>query len=393
MHYDYSRADRVGEPARPGGFGGRFTLGTGDDPRCRTVRDRPPAVRAAFPSVVLPGSVSVAEALGIDRETVSSLMAPLEYVPVVEEAFRAHARGRCLAPGALHADAPEGEFHVKTGGFLEPEPRFAVKANAGFFANERLRGLPNIQGVILLFDASDGRLLALLDSVEITIRRTAAATAAAARALARRDASSIAVLGCGTQARAHLEMLCDLLPIERGFAWSRDPERAERFARAMTERLARPVEAVRDPADAVAASHVCVTCTPSREPILASGWVRPGSFVAAVGADSPEKQEVEPALLARSRVVVDLLEQCAAVGELHHALAAGAMDRKAVHGTLGEVLIGRVPGRTDPDEIFLFDSTGTALQDAAAAEAVYRRAVRSSGGMAGGTAGGTRRPG
>lgn len=134
--------------------------------------------------------MSVAKALRLDGETVSSLMAPMEYITVVEDAFRAHARRRCLVPGAVHTDAPEGEFHVNTGGFLEPEARFAVKANAGFFANERLRGPPNIQGVILLFDASDGRLLAVLDSVEITIRRTAAATAAAAAVYRRATASA-----------------------------------------------------------------------------------------------------------------------------------------------------------------------------------------------------------
>lgn len=316
----------------------------------------------------------------LDRETVSSLLAPEEYVSVIEGAFRAHAEGRSLSPGAGHTDAPEGEFHVKTGGFLDPVPRFAVKANGGFFGNEERFGLPNVQGAILLFDGRNGRPLALLDSIEITIRRTGAATAVAARALARKDASTAAVLGCGTQGRAQLRALISVLPLERAYAWSRSPERATSFAAEMSGEIGLPVEPVRDPAGAVRRSGVCVTSTPAREPILASDWVRPGTFVAAVGADSPEKHEVEPALLARSRVVVDLLEQCASVGELHHALTAGLMEPSGVHGTLGEVLTDRVPGRSDPDQIFLFDSTGTALQDAAAASAVYDRALRSNGG-------------
>lgn len=324
--------------------------------------------------------MSEGELIVLDRQTVSSLMEPGEYVSVVEGAFRAHAEGRCLSPGGSHTDAPEGEFHVKTGGFLDPVPRFAVKANGGFFANEERLGLPNIQGAILLFDARNGRPLALLDSIEITIRRTAAATAVAARALARGDASTVAVLGCGTQGRAQLRALTAVLPLERAYAWSRNPERARTFAAEMSGEIGLPVEAVRDPAAAVGRSRVVVTCTPAREPFLASEWVGPGTFVAAVGADSPEKHEVEPALLARSRVVVDLLEQCASVGELHHVLAAGLMERSGVHGTLGEVLTDRVAARSDPDEVFLFDSTGTALQDAAAASAVYDRAVRSDRG-------------
>ncbi len=326
-------------------------------------------------SEIPPSTMGEDEIIVLDRETVSSLLEFREYVPVVEDAFRAHAEGRCLAPGAIHTDAPGGEFHVKTGGFLQPVPRFAVKANGGFFGNEAQLGLPNIQGAILLFDGRNGRPLALLDSIEITIRRTGAATAVAAKALARSDASTVAVLGCGTQGRVQLRALHAVLRLERAYAWSRSPERASRFAAEMSEETGLPVEAVRDPAEAVGRSRICVTCTPAREPFLAAAWVRPGTFVAAVGADSPEKHEVEPALLARSCVVVDLLEQCARVGELHHALVAGLMEPAGVHGTLGEVLAGRVPGRRDPEEIFLFDSTGTALQDAAAASAVYDQAL------------------
>jgi len=315
--------------------------------------------------------------LVLDRPSVASLLGAEEYVAVIREAFLEHARGEVLPPGATHTDAPGGEFHVKTGGFLRPEPRFAVKANGGFFGNAERHGLPNIQGAILLFDAGNGRPLALLDSIEITIRRTGAATAVAARALAREDASTATVLGCGTQGRAQLEALAAVLPLERVYAWSRSPDRARGFAEAASGELGLRVEAVGEPEEAVRASLVCVTCTPATEPILAAEWVRPGAFVAAVGADSPEKHEVDPRLLARGRVVVDLLDQCASVGELHHAVAEGMIRPDDVHGTLGEVLTGRVPARTGPEEIFVFDSTGTALQDAAAASAVFDRAVRS----------------
>jgi alanine dehydrogenase len=132
---------------------------------------------------------------------------------------------------------------------------------------------------------------------------------------------------------------------------------------------------VSDLALATRDSDISVTCTTSRRAILHPGDVRAGSFVAAVGADNPEKQEIEPALLAASTVVVDVLEQCATIGDLHHALDAGVMTRADVHAELGEIVAGRRPGRAADDEIIVFDSTGTALQDVAAAALVYERAV------------------
>ncbi len=133
---------------------------------------------------------------------------------------------------------------------------------------------------------------------------------------------------------------------------------------------------------ALATSDLCVTCTPSRAAFLRRDDVAPGTFVAAVGADDADKHEVEPALLAVSTIVVDSREQCARIGDLHHALAVGVVTPEAVHAELGEVVAGRRPGRRAPDEIVIFDSTGTALQDVAAAAAVYEKAVRAGRGAA-----------
>jgi ornithine cyclodeaminase/alanine dehydrogenase-like protein (mu-crystallin family) len=137
-----------------------------------------------------------------------------------------------------------------------------------------------------------------------------------------------------------------------------------------------------DLTDAARESDVIVTCTPSRAPILGPGDVRAGTFIAAVGADHPEKHEIAPALMAASRIVVDILEQAATMGDLHHALAAGVLTRSDVHAELGEVVAGRKPGRRSPQETIVFDSTGMALQDVAAAAAVYERAVAEGRGLA-----------
>jgi len=218
--------------------------------------------------------------------------------------------------------------------------------------------------------------LALMDSREITMKRTGAATAVAAKYLARPDASVVTIFGCGTQGRIQLEALTRVLPIKEAFAYSRNREKAACFTEEMSAVLqirVRPVADLDD--DNIQASDVYVTCTPAKQYFLRKEYIRPGTFIAAVGADSPDKQESEPALLASSKVVVDILDQCERVGELHHAIAAGLMTRESVHAELGEIIAGNKPGRTSDEEITIFDSTGTALQDIAAAAAIYEKAT------------------
>jgi ornithine cyclodeaminase/alanine dehydrogenase len=148
----------------------------------------------------------------------------------------------------------------------------------------------------------------------------------------------------------------------------------------MADELKIKMEAVEDLTTAVRASDMCVTCTPSRKFYLHKNDVAPGTFIAAVGADSEDKQELEPALLASSKVVVDILDQCATIGELHHALQESVMTRAEVHAELGEIIAGKKPGRVSADEIIIFDSTGTALQDVAAAATVYEKAITAGAG-------------
>jgi ornithine cyclodeaminase/alanine dehydrogenase-like protein (mu-crystallin family) len=185
----------------------------------------------------------------------------------------------------------------------------------------------------------------------------------------------LTVLGCGTQGRSQLRALCRVRPVERVYAWDADQSAAAEYAAEMTREIGRDVSDVRDHRDAVARSDIVVTCTPSRVPLLTAADVPAGCFVAGVGADSEEKQELAPDLLARGTLVVDVLEQCARIGDLHHALAAGTMRREDVHAELAEVVSGRRPGRLTADEVTVFDSTGTALEDVAAAALVYEQAV------------------
>jgi ornithine cyclodeaminase/alanine dehydrogenase-like protein (mu-crystallin family) len=154
-----------------------------------------------------------------------------------------------------------------------------------------------------------------------------------------------------------------------------DPARARTFATESGRRYSFAVEAAEDLSAAVRASDVVVTCTPARGALFRAEDVRPGTFLAAVGADSHGKQELDPRILARAKVVVDSLDQCAEIGELQHAFAAGLLSRGEVHAELADLLEGQKPGRTSADEVTVFDSTGTALEDVAAAAAVYEKAL------------------
>src|SRR5215212_3827026 len=320
--------------------------------------------------------------LPLTRSEVTSLLRLAECIDAVEEAFRLHAEGLSLPPGMLETLTADGGFHIKAAGLrLSGRSYFAAKVNGNFPPNPGRFGLPTIQGVVVLCDAERGRPLAIMDSMELTALRTAAATGVAAKYLARSASKVATVCGCGVQGRVQLRALAQVLRIEKVFAFDCDDGRAEIFAREMSAELGVEVEAAPNLQNAVGESDVCVTCTPSRRPVLMRGDVRPGTFIAAVGADNPLKQELDPRLMAAGRIVVDILEQCAAIGDLHHALEAGVITRDDVYAELGEIITGRKPARTSGEEIIIFDSTGTALQDVAAAAVVYEKAVRDGVGV------------
>lgn len=308
----------------------------------------------------------------LDRETISSLLSLDECIEAVEAAFRAHAEKRTLKPGLLHVDAVRGEFHIKTGGLSGEQTYFAAKINGGFFHNRVDFNLPNIIGLIMLFDGNTGMPLAVMESGWITRLRTAAATTVAAKYLARSTSSTVTICGAGIQGEMQLLALARALPIKRVFIWSRSG--AEALADSIRGKTKIEAIAMQDLAVATRQSDVIVTCTPAKKWFLAKDHVKPGAFIAAVGSDSPDKQEIEPALMAAASIVPDLLEQASHVGDLHHAIDSKLMKPEQIRGELGDIIIGRAPKRLHDDEIIIFDSTGTALQDTAAAVAVYRKA-------------------
>lgn len=304
----------------------------------------------------------------LGRAEVERLLAPETCIAAVEDAFRQYARGNVPAPGILGLHAGQGSFHVKAGllgGY------FAAKINANFPGNRAAFGLPTIQGALILFDAVNGRPLAILDSMSLTAMRTAAASAVAAKYLARTHCDTLLICGCGGQAASQLKALLCVRSPRRILAYDRDAERAMAFAAQFDGRVA----AADDLAEAARSSDIVVTCTSAESSFITREMIRPGTFIAAVGADNEHKQEIEPQLLARAKVVTDLTEQAARIGDLHHAIDANVMSAADVHAELAEVIAGGKPGREREDEIIVFDSTGTGLQDVAAAIAVYGRAI------------------
>ena len=323
-----------------------------------------------------------APTLVLGGRDIARLLTMERCIDAVEDAFARHARGETIAPGVLGTHVQGGGFHMKAAGLLGNTPGpavYAAKVNANFPGNPHERGLPTIQGVIALFDATNGRVLAVMDSVAITSLRTAAATAVAAKYLAPAVAR-VTLCGCGEQGRHQLEALACARPLDHVWVYDVMPERARAFARRMTATLGTTVTAVDHILNRAADTTVWITCTPSRRWFLGREHVAAGAFVAAVGADNPDKQEVEPELLAASAVVADVIEQCAIIGDLHHALDAGVLRREDVRSDLTAVVSTRQDVRRSADEIVVFDSTGTALEDVAAAVMVYERAMASGAG-------------
>ena len=309
----------------------------------------------------------------LSRQDVAALLTLDECTAAVAEAFRLRGEGKLQPSGILGVPAFGGAFHIKAAVLRN---LFAAKVNGNFTDNPARFSLPAIQGVIVLCDAENGRPLALMDSIEITTLRTAAATSVAAQHLARSSSAVATICGCGTQGRAQLRALARAFPLRLAVVWDVEPKRARLMADELGPELGIEITPAAGLGAAISQSDLCVTCTPSRKAFLRREWLSPGTFIAAVGADSAEKQELEPSILSSAKVVADVLDQCVEIGELHHAIAARATTRERVYAELSEIAAGLKPGRTSEEEITVFDSTGTALQDVAAAAAVYEKAAR-----------------
>jgi ornithine cyclodeaminase len=302
----------------------------------------------------------------------------IDPLPLIEEGFVAYSRGRAVVPpvGELIFDHPPGDVHIKYG-YIRGDEYFVIKIASGFYENPKI-GLPSGDGMMLLFSQKTGRVeCLLLDEGYLTNVRTAAAGAVAAKYLAPRKVRTAGILGAGTQGRMQLEYLRRVRDFEEAVVWGLSDAELEAYRRDMEPRGFR-IRTTRDAEEVAAAANLIVTCTPSTHPLLKAEWIRPGTHITAVGSDTPEKQELDPAILARAtRVVVDSLSQCEFRGEVFKALGAGLVRKEGLI-ELGAVIAEERFRRGAEDETTVADLTGVAVQDIQISKAVWA-AVRDSG--------------
>ena len=318
------------------------------------------------------------EVLLLFERDIRSIVGPDEALAAVRDAFAGLARGDAILPDVINLDIPSSkvEAHVK-GAHLQRSPFFSVKVASGSYENPS-RDLPVGSGMVLVFDATTGFPRAVLfDNGYLTEIRTGAAGALAADLLARRDVERVGVVGVGAQARYQIAALLRVRSPERVIAYGRSEAKAMAYAREISDDHGVKVLPAKTVEQAVRGSDLVVTVTPSHEPLVRADWVGPGMHITAVGSDGPEKQELDIDVLRMAdKVVADRLDQCARLGEIHHAIKAGAMRREDVYAELGEIAAGIKPGRERDDEITVADLTGVGVQDAAVANLVVDAALR-----------------
>jgi ornithine cyclodeaminase/alanine dehydrogenase-like protein (mu-crystallin family) len=243
------------------------------------------------------------------------------------------------------------------------------------FPGNPAQGKDAHQGAVLLFSAETGELLALMNASAITAIRTAAVSGVATDLLAREDASTLAIVGAGVQARTHLIAMTAVRSIERCRVVSRNIEHARLFAEEMRERVEFAIEPVESVASAVEGADLIATVTNAKEPVVRREWIPSGAHLNVVGSSTPHTREVDTATMAASALFVDRRESTLnEAGDYLFAMREGAIGPEHIRAELGEVLTGVKPGRSSPEEITLFKSLGLAVEDLASANYLYRKA-------------------
>lgn len=313
----------------------------------------------------------------INQTEIRQLLPMSECLDLMAEALKALARGAAILPLRQVIALPDksGLLAVMPS-YSGNLPAMGVKVISVFPGNLGSE-LDSHQGAVLLFETERGRLLAILDASEITAIRTAAVSGVATRLLAREDATDLAILGSGVQARTHLEAMLVARNISRVRVWSRNFENARTFAERESQRHLVSVTPVRGAQEAVTAADIICTTTAATEPVLSGDWISPGAHINAAGAFGQKARELDTVAVAKSRLFVDRRESTMnEAGDFLIPLREGAIADAHILGELGELLIEKVKGRTAPNEITLFKSMGIAIEDLASAHYIYNKAVQ-----------------
>lgn len=314
----------------------------------------------------------------LTKEEIETVLTIEDTIEAVEDGFKAYNSGKAVVPFPVALQVPDhnGDIHIKPG-YIKGYDTYTIKIASGFYDNPKLN-LPTSHGMLLLFDSRTGFPVCFeVDRCFLTDMRTAAAGAVAARALAKKKVSKVAVIGTGTQARMQIEALSKVHKFDELRVWGRSPEHVSKYVADMKKILKARIVPARTAEEAVVGSEIVVTATMTSTPIIKASWIAKGTHITAMGSDSPEKQELETAVLGKAdKIVVDSLKQCASLGEVHHALEDGTIKETDVYAELGEVLLGKKRGRESDEEITVCDLTGIAVQDVVTSQLVYDRALK-----------------
>lgn len=318
----------------------------------------------------------------LKKEEVRQLVSMKEVIGTVEEAYRAFNGGQVIQPPYIGIDLPSrrGEIDFKLG-YNQGNEVISMKASSGGFRNNQEQyGVPNGMGTVLLFDARSGALACVMDGSLLTGLRTGACGAVSVKALARKNARKIASIGTGNQARMQIRAIREVMKIEEIHAWSNTPGTLAKYKADIETGFGIPVVAARSKKEAVEQADILITTTRGKGSLVEAAWVKPGTHIVAIGADAPGKQEFEPEIFRGAKVVVDSIAQCVGKGETQHPVARGIMTADDIHAEIGDILLGRKPGRENDQEVTIFDSTGMAIQDNTTAAKIYRNALERKAG-------------
>lgn len=307
----------------------------------------------------------------VTLDTIQSLLPQIDVFDTISQGFVAYSKGEAIIPpvGELLFEEPPGEVHIKYG-YIKTAPYYVIKVASGFYHNPSI-GLPSSQGLNLLFDKTNGQLVAiLLDEGHLTDVRTAVAGAIASRALAPDQIRSMGILGAGIQANLQWEYHRRILDFDEVLLWNRHPAKAEQLAKTLQEKGAM-AKVVETPEDLARQCQLIVTTTPSTTALLEKDMIQPGTHITAIGADMPHKMELDPHLVAAADImVVDSRPQTQRQGEWSQALRAGLVSgREPLE--LGELLENPGLGRRHQEQITIADLTGVAVQDLMISQAIF----------------------
>ncbi|KAF1065620.1 ornithine cyclodeaminase family protein (plasmid) [Burkholderia gladioli] len=313
----------------------------------------------------------------LKKKEVSQLISMKEVIDTVEEAYKAFNSDQVVQPDyiGIELHPPRGDIDFKLGYYKENEIISMKASSGGFPKNPTEYGVPSGMGTILLFDARTCALICVMDGSLITGLRTGACGAVSVKALARRNAKKLASIGTGNQARMQIRAINEIMKIEEVHAWSHTAESAAKFKADIEREFEIPTMVANSKREAVEQADILITTTRGKGSLVEAGWVKPGTHIVAIGADAKGKQEFDPEIFRNAKVVVDSIMQCSEKGEIQHPLIKNIITKDGIHAEIGEVLLGKKPGRESDEEITIFDSTGMAIQDNTTSTKIYRNAI------------------